>query len=542
MPRYILLSDFQYGTHALPAGSPLADEVGDPIAALISAGAPLVPYSAELEALGINLRAQPEILTAVLLGARSGRALPVSPVDGACHLYVSPLGNDAHDGSVGRPFATVQKGFNRIDDWILTRDARDVVLHLGQLTPGVVHTYPEDVVWNPPMQPLRRVVVKTDRLQMRQLAAGTLTGGSSSSAIDAGAVFTPNQRAGKLLRLRTAGGVETHNATIRSHDATVLRPCQSFTAIPGAGRTYQILEPAVVIRSFQSSMPWSSLEGGNVFVVSKAPALIFMWVGFGPPVAPVIDALSFKGGEVSFIGCEVDAGGGFNTGVRSEGTSIACGEVWGRGAADPILENAVADDFDFTYLAGLHVRNAFNAIQTRDIGVVQGFPVVNGGFIFGVGQVAFFLRGGALHGAGTGIEIQGNSYMQLDGGFESALAFLVRANTGSIAVRTKLDCYLEIGNAGLGGMELNTILADAFVCEQQSRMRLRSVVLSGGGVGGRGVVSMHGSNVRVDAAVSFATVGANLQADDTVATFAALTPAAPVVGTAVLSGARIWEG
>lgn len=454
-------------------------------------------------------------------------------LDGALHLYVAPTGDDdLNSGLVpGEPLRTVQRAMDRVSDYCSAAFPTDVVVEIAS------GTYAEDVVWNPPVAPQRRVILRANRQVMAILRSGTLTAGSAVAATDAAGAFgLAQQFAGKLLRLRTPAGVERTNATIRSHTDTAIAPCQTFTAAPAAGWTYQVLEPSVFIRSFNAHLPWQSLDGFGAYARNRGQALVLMWLGLGPPVSA--GALQVSGGEVACVGCEVRGS------VRLDGAACNAGQLWGAGQPDLPIENPVANDFDLTYLAGLACYSPFalgNALVVASDSRLYGFPVCKGAgaFIFANDGGSLFLLGGAIHDGG-GIDIQARAYAQIDGGFAAALAFLVRNNVGSaFALRSKLFSFLETANQSLGGIALDSIAAGAFVCDQQSKMRVRQVVVTGA-VPGVGVQAMNDSQVRVDPGVSFAA-GTELLSDDTAGTFAALTPAAPLLGTAVLTGSTIWE-
>jgi hypothetical protein len=453
----------------------------------------------------------------------------------AIELYVDPAGSDNNDGlSPASAFQTIQFTMDRVDFYIGQGQDRDIVVHVGD------GTYAEDVVWTPTRVPRRRIILKADRLSMTSLASGTLTAATPVLFTDGGAAFgAANQYAGKLLRLSTGAGTEISNTQIRSHTGTAIKPCQTMTAAPAVGWLYDILEPSAKIRSFTATLPWVSGRGFNALKGSKKPALIFEWLGFGPAAT----AVYVYGGEVTFVGCEANGAGGGDT-IRMESATCNFGQLYGD-VADPDTDNPSAFDFDITYTASIGILGSHvDAMRADAPGLVAGFPVAKGAgsFLFSEGPVFWQIFGGALHDGG-GLEAADGGFAMVDGGFDASLGFLVKNNvSSSFAFRSKGGSMVGTNSFGTGGVELSGLSADAFLADQQSKMDVKGVTSGAGDVPGVGIQASTDSQIRVDAAVTFPTGGNNLVADDGTSTFAGLTPAAPVVGAAVLTGSRIWEG
>ena len=115
MASYLLVTDFSFAGRRLYAGEVFSDEAGDPIAGLLSKSAPLVPYTAELDALAQRIRADvPDAHAgAALLTTTAGGSRAVKPdSDGVVRIHVNGVtGSDANDGTSARPFETVTAGW-----------------------------------------------------------------------------------------------------------------------------------------------------------------------------------------------------------------------------------------------------------------------------------------------------------------------------------------------------------------------------------------------------------------------------------------------
>lgn len=483
-----------------------------------------------------------------------GGELPIDPIDGAVHIFVDPVnGSDEHLGlSPSNAFLTIQTAVARMNDWLALEIAADFVMELAN------GTYNEDVQFFLQSIPRGRVLVRGDSTTMTELATGTLTAATAQLVTDAGAAFgVLNQYTGKIIEVFDPASPATtlQQKTIRVHTNTAVSPVGPFSAIPVAGWTYRILEPAAVIQGQGSGAfaqnpalrvvcPWDTpYDGGDQFPGS-APMLGFAFIKIIPAVT---FGLTQVGGYVQYTGILIEGpGDGF---LILSGTAAAYGGF--PGIVDPLYQTSLTYSPNVDACIGTRVQG-FTGDRIDLQGQFFGSLVVFESDFFMQGAVVT-LFGGAIHGGAFDSNEQ--SELQIFGGGVNAadplLPFLVRAapSTG-ILIR-------EGSHAEVVDTEFDACNAGAFLVSSGAFLRVLPTITAGlGDVPGVGIWCQDGGKAAVGSGVTF-TAGTDLRVGNGVdadgnSTFAALTLSAPLIdhpndngrgamGVQPGSLASIWE-
>jgi hypothetical protein len=188
------------------------------------------------------------------------RAASVSETTDALHLYVNgDTGSDENSGrSADKPKETLQAVF----DLIPTVVHHDVAVHCR----GTISVDGSNILSKfIPDSPFPGQII-VDGGPGVNIVDGprTSTGSSVSSLSDSGAGWTPDEHAGKWVQILT-GAAAGQTRMIWKHDATTITPGRDWSADPGTGISFQIVEPSTVIQGGTvAGALWLQCSGNGV--------------------------------------------------------------------------------------------------------------------------------------------------------------------------------------------------------------------------------------------------------------------------------------
>lgn len=466
--------------------------------------------------------------------------IPISPMDGAAHLFVNPVsGNDRNAGlSPDDAFQTINAALKRANELLELQFDFDVVVELAN------GTYAEDVRVIP-VGLRRRLIIRGDVTAMTVMASGTAgVGTTAATVVDAAAAFGDID--GLVLTAFDPASPATTQQwiTIRSHTATSIQPGIAFFPVPVPGVwTYQVLRPAVKIIGglplpssaniqFAVIQPAISFgqSGGNVQTF-KLPSVIVAWIETGNPAFPLQQGFFAEGGLIDWVGCVYEGAG---LGVTGEGCGAFFGALFSI-EADPVF-GLPAGDLQTLAGASLGIRTTFPFTGSRfSNSALFGFAVFfRGGLGLSDNCDTFFI-GGSIQGP-SGLGLFASQISLLIDGFDPALTFLITGVTAGAAIHLDDESAGEIG----GGVEFLTNSGDLVFCDSQSFAHLFFPITADAvAFGFFAAFAVDRAGIQAALGVAYPAPLSPIRADATVGSWLALLVGVPLIG--LNSDARIWR-